>query len=157
MPSAITLIQPSLGSVDWGTNMNTNLQTIQDTLNTILNGLTYIYRGEQSGNDYEIGSFTCNGAWHDFDLSSKLPASCDSAHLKLEIYGAATSIKFRVQPYGYTTYNAVHYVRTQAVNVYNAIECIIKTPSSQIQYNIDAAAVQATLNVKGWFIPLTAL
>lgn len=117
-------------------------------------GHKYVDRGDIETVDYLITDFTKDGAWHDLDLSSKIPVNAVMVYMLVAIKSNTVNhfVKFRTNGF-VNAFNLVSFY-TQVIDVYNYINVFIKPDvNGIIEYKstIDETG-ELAVTILGWLI-----
>jgi hypothetical protein len=115
----------------------------------------FVDRGDPASNDFDVGDFTTDAAFHDLDLSNIVPSNAVAVVLKIVISSSDTagaSVLVRKNGNANTPVGAS--ARTQVIGVPMDQNVIVACDTSQVvEYR--AADVTWTLlriTVQGWFL-----
>jgi len=117
-------------------------------------GMTYVNRGDPSTWDFTVSNFTRDGALHDLDLSSIVPAGAVAVVAKVQIIASASAKTFLLGPNGnVNTYNSAG-VTTQVANIGIYGNFLVKLDAGRIvhYYATDTNITSINFIVCGWFI-----
>jgi len=117
-------------------------------------GHKYIDRGFITANDYRIGDFTLDDAYHTLDLSSIIAAGSVVCMLFIALKGDAGGLKFVVKKNGADNDYNVFSVFTQVANL-SAFAFGIVAPDENgiIEYSGSVSGITAAdMIVKGWLV-----
>lgn len=118
-------------------------------------GSTYVDRGDPAAVDFAVGDLTTNGAWHDLDLSSIVPAGAKSVILYVAMRDTAADVIVIFRKNGNSNSINVGGVANEDSHATSQRGDIIVALDSNrvIEYFTTNTSID-TLNitVKGWFI-----
>jgi len=114
---------------------------------------TYIDRGDPAVLD--LDTFTCDGSWHELDLSAIIPAGAKAVLLRLTIRDDAVGSYLRFRKTG--SANAINrsIIRTQVSMVYKNADMVVALDDNRkIEYSSAAGTtfVSSDLAVGGWWL-----
>lgn len=128
-------------------------KTLAET-KAILNLPCLVDRGDPAAYDYAVGDLTTDGAWHDLDLSSILPAGTVAALIKTQVKDDAAGSYFQFRKNGNS--NTIHTstIRTQAVDVTIEREHIVFPDTSRVvEYRAsNTTFTDINIVVCGWWL-----
>lgn len=114
----------------------------------------FISRGDASDIDWNASDFTTNGAWHDLDCSSIVPAGIRAILARVVVKTAGSGNVLAIRKNGFT--NQVNYFRviTQVANVNLEVTAILECDSDRVVEYWATNVSWTTLNVaiRGWWI-----
>lgn len=122
------------------------------------NGLllpAYIDRGDPAAFDFVKIDFTRDGAWHDLDLSSIVPAGAKAVNIRLEYNEFLASKHMQFRKNGNSNSKNVLIFKTSTVLGTRHNSGIVACDDDRIiEYKADASATWMTLNltVLGWIL-----
>lgn len=117
--------------------------------------VNYVDRGDPAAVDFAVGALTTDGAWHDLDLSSIVPASAKAVILRAAIEDDAASSAFAFRKNGNS--NAINIARqtTQVSGVTIHIPpTIVPVDANRVVEYLATNTTWTTINIAvcGWFI-----
>lgn len=115
---------------------------------------TYVFRGDPSSYDFNVGDLTTDGNYRALDLSSIIPANCKLVHIVCYLLDDAVNsyIQFKKQGNTWNINSAV--LRIHVANQANDLSFFVQPDADrEIQYR----ATNTTFNnisiaVCGWFV-----
>ena len=112
----------------------------------------FVDRGDPAAHDFS--SFTTDGAWHDLDLSSILPAGTFAVLLYVKILDDAAGSYFAVRKNGNSNEINTGIARTQVANIINEAQMTVFVDSGRIvEYKAsNLTFTSIDVSVLGWFI-----
>jgi len=114
---------------------------------------SYVDRGDPAAWDYQLANLTTDGAWHDLDLHTLVPAEAVAVKLLVRILDNAASsvITFRKKG-NVNTYNAA-FVRTQVANINIEGDLLASCSTDRIIQYLATNTVFTGIYilVRGWF------
>jgi len=148
---------------DWDTDgtlaANSDLKiptqkAIKTFVNTSISSSGYIDRGDHSAHDFSVGDLTTNGAWHDLDLSSIVPAGAKAVLLMVGMSDDAANRIVVFRKNGNTNTFNMSSISNHVTNIPNYGDLIVPCDTNRIiEYLADNATFTSiNINVKGWFI-----
>ena len=116
--------------------------------------INYVDRGDPANADKTVGDFTCNGAWHDLDLSTPVPAGAIAIYFRCFMTDNNTDTKIRFRKKGNSNEMAIVQQRTQVSNIGRDVTALCPCDANRvIQYLTTNTVVNnITLTVLGWMI-----
>jgi hypothetical protein len=117
--------------------------------------VNYVDRGDPAAFDFAVGDLTTDGAWHDLDLSSIVPASAKAVIIKVAIEDNAAGNAFAFRKNGNS--NAFNIARqaTQVADVtIHMPPTIIPVDTNRVIEYLATSTTWTTINIQvcGWFI-----
>ena len=117
----------------------------------------WVDRGDPSAADFRIGDLTADGAYHDMDLSSIVPAGATQVRLGIFLSNSqgAGQWKVRFRKNGNSNSHHAPMIRTSVANlVIDGSLQVFCDSSRVIEYQLenDANYTQVDITVLGWFI-----
>lgn len=115
---------------------------------------SFVDRGDPAAWDFIIGNFTADGAWHDLNLSSIVPAGAKSVLFLVYIRNDAVNKDFYLRRKGNANaYNMVMQ-RTEVANLVRVADGVCPCDENRvIQYYLTAVGwTRIRLTVKGWWL-----
>ena len=123
---------------------------------TGLTGLeAFVDCGDPAAWDFETASFTRNGAWHDLDLSSKVPEGAKWVYIIVRIDASAADQAVVFRENGNSNAINVRTVRIASVGLYwEHLHTFVRLDAARkIEYLAASVAVtEISLHVAGWII-----
>lgn len=118
-------------------------------------GLTFVSREGASPWDFTISSGNKNGAWHDTDLSSIVPADAVLVRLHAAFVSSVVGKTFGFRPHGWSLANGYLNRQAQVAGVqldFNG-EVPYGGPSEPIEFYVtDTNVGTAVFSVIGWWV-----
>lgn len=116
-------------------------------------GMQYVDRGSVISWDYLTASFTQNNAWHNLDLSSKIPIGSKLVLLHILFRGTVIGNYFYFQNPDYPTGVNISAVQVQTVNVYEEGDRWIAPNALRlIAYISKAPTNTMSVCIRGWLL-----
>lgn len=118
---------------------------------------SYVDRGDPATNDYGMGDFTRDGAWHMLDLSAIVPAGAVAVHLtgSFAAIGVQASIEFRKHGNVNLWNKCLQYIYVSWFTTAFEFVCALDS-QRRIDYRFwtqEMGNYQATdMTVKGWWL-----
>ena len=119
-------------------------------------GDTYVDRGDPSSWDWIVGALTTDGAWHDLDLSSIVPADVRLVHLNVEINSPTIEAYIQLRENGNVN---VHNRVAKTVSVANLYfrssdSIVVCDTNRKIEYWASSGVTWTAFSilVRGWWI-----
>jgi hypothetical protein len=114
----------------------------------------YVDRGDPATYDFDLSSLITDGAWHDLNLSSIVPAGAKAVHLRVEISDDVPNSVVRFRKNGNTNIHNAGVLKTQVANQEIDKDIIVSCDANRI---IEYLATNTTWTgiwiwVRGWFI-----
>lgn len=112
-------------------------------------------RGDPAAFDFTVIGFTCDGAWHDMNLSTIVPAGATLVAMRLLIKDDVVGSRITFRRRGDTNeYNVSDFFILTA-NQSQGHDMIVRCDGDRrIQYKASAVAwISISLCVKGWWVP----
>jgi hypothetical protein len=118
-------------------------------------GDVYVDRGDPSANDFEVGSFTLDTAWHDLDLSGIVTDSdATLVHLYCQLRDDVVGQHFQFRKNGNTNSFNLTGVRTQAAGVWVEYEmCVVLDDNRVVEYRGAVGINDVNVRIRGWWKP----
>jgi hypothetical protein len=115
---------------------------------------SFVGRGDATDYDFETAALTTDGAWHDLDLSSIVPAGAKAVLLLIIILDNATNSAFLLRENGNTREYNVSYITTQVANIPMVMDAVCSLDSNRvIEYKgSNLAFTEIDIIVKGWWL-----
>ena len=113
----------------------------------------YHDRGDPSAYDYTLANLTTDGAWHDLDLSSIVPAGATAVNLSIWIKDDLINKGLLFRKNGNTNPYAREELRTQTANIHNT-GCVIVVCDANRKIEYAATNViwtEINITVTGWW------
>jgi hypothetical protein len=138
---------------------NTTMQIVRYKVLNVGAAEQYVDRGDPSGYDFAVGSFTVDNAWHDLDLSSIVPAEAAGKRVFFLVLAAKTggsgsqALAFRTKgqtnPYDQDGISIIDDTIVHRGSFW--VEC---DSNREIQYLVTGSA-WSSINfvVRGWMVP----
>ena len=117
--------------------------------------VNYVDRGDPAAVDFAVGALTTDGAWHDLDLSSIVPASAKAVIIRAQIEDNAAGSIFAIRKNGNS--NIVNNARqvTQVADVpIHITPTIVPVDTNRVIEYFASNTTWTTINIAvcGWFI-----
>ena len=117
--------------------------------------VNYVDRGDPAAADFAVGALTTDGAWHDLDLSSIVPASAKAVIIRAQIEDNAAGSIFAIRKNGNS--NIVNNARqvTQVADVsIHITPTIVPVDTNRVIEYFASNTTWTTINIAvcGWFI-----
>lgn len=113
-----------------------------------------IYRGDPASTDVEKADFLVDGAFHNLDLSSIVPAGAKLVLFTLTLKSDAASKYTYWKMKGQTNNANRTTARTQSAGIIISYDCqVFLSEDRMLEYRIQAALwITISLTVKGWIL-----
>lgn len=119
----------------------------------LIAAMGFVDRGDLAVIDWDEGSFTRDGAFHDFDMSSKIPAGATWGYIEIaaQCTSSIGTVIFKKQ--GWTgTHNVFVCQPVVTGRYYYSFGWLQLTPARLVQYLIQPNVTNIIVNVKGWVV-----
>jgi hypothetical protein len=115
---------------------------------------TFVDRGDPSGFDLTLGSMTTDGNWHDWDLSSIVPAGATAVLISARITDDAAGSLFQLRENGNSNVYNTSVISTQVANIGFFMDMITACDTNRIvEYTAENLTWTAiNLTVRGWWV-----
>lgn len=112
----------------------------------------FVDRGDPAAYDRQVGDFTVDSDWHDWDLSAIVPAGAKAVLLRVMMKDDLVERLIQFQKNGNTnTFNSTH-IRAQVANVYIEQDLIVACDSDRvIEYYLTTGMDACNVIVRGWW------
>lgn len=113
----------------------------------------YVDRGDPAVADNATGEFTKDDAWHNYDLSSIVPAGAKTILIRVLAATTAAGHQFALRKEGNSNAINMAQVRTQVANVVISQDLIVSCDANRVLEYFATNATWSTLNVTvaGWW------
>ena len=117
-------------------------------------GNSYVDRGDVAAPDFAVGDLTTDGAYHDMDLSSIVPAGAVAVHIRVDCTDDSVASTFNLRENGNSNSINVFQVICRIANVTVSQDGIVTCDSSRVIEYFATNTVWTSLNVtvKGWWV-----
>lgn len=149
--SAVATVSDTAYGAGWDgvTTVAPSKNVVYDKIST----MGYVDRGDPAAYDLEQGAMTMDNAWHDWDLSSIVPAGATAVNLVglVQYTAAGNALFFRRN--GNTNQVAMPGIFSQVANVSNYSSIIVACDASRIiEYKATVSFTAISLVIIGWWI-----
>ncbi len=113
----------------------------------------FVDRGDPSAYDLEIADMTMDGTWHDWDVSSIVPAGAKAVVLSIHLRGNAANLYLQWRKKGNTNSYAAVLWRTQVANVVFGHQVTVACDANRvIEYQGSSSGIDlANICILGWY------
>lgn len=112
----------------------------------------FIDRGDPANVDWALEDFTADGAWHDLDLTSVVPAGASAVAFACVIFNTIEGKTIAFRTNGNSNSCNTSLVSNVAVGVISQDIIIAPDANGVIEYNTTAGGwLSLNLSVKGWW------
>jgi hypothetical protein len=116
-------------------------------------GLQYVFRGDPSNYDFNLGALSIDGAWHILNLASLIPANAKLVHLGLCVIADTIGLTFSIKKSSIVNDYNISSIVTQNSYTPNSIDVIVDCTAQQIKYRAYTGTWDTLgIIVMGWFI-----
>jgi len=118
-------------------------------------GDVYVDRGDPANYDFTVGDFTCDGNWHDLDLSSIVPSGATCVDLKIVVMDDAAGSYFAIRENGNTNSRNSLSTTTFVADIRNYVSGSIKCDENRIIEYMTTNTTFSNIDflVRGWVMP----
>lgn len=129
------------------------LRQVIDEIDSVGSSEVFADRGDPAANDYAVADLTTDGAWHDLDLSSIVPAGAKAVLLYVQILDNAASSLIVFRKNGIANSANAGVVSMQVANITNRADIIVACDTNRV---IEYLATNTTwtsigICVRGWW------
>lgn len=129
----------------------TGIATVSEDYNYLKT--SFVDRGDPAAYDFSHATFTIDNAWHDWDLSSVIPAGAKGVVFFFWFANTNVSIDIQLRRKGNVNTKNISNLRTLVASIFRGAEPIVPLDSNRkIQYKIDNIGVWSIAGcIKGWW------
>lgn len=128
----------------------------QKAAKTYVDAKTYfVDRGDPSGGDFNAASYTKDGAFHDLDLSSIVPAGAKAVLMRIYFKSDTVGVQLIFRKKGNANTFNISSVFVQVANTFIGYDLVVPCSTARvIQYNVSASGTWANIDtvVGGWWL-----
>lgn len=118
-------------------------------------GLTYVDRGDISSEDFNVGDYTIDTAWHDMDWSGIIDPGALLVLIRLGVKNNEAGRWMKWRPKGYTNNTNVSMIFTQVSLKDIDLDLLIRPDGNGIvQYCVHDSGTWSSMTtvIRGWFV-----
>jgi hypothetical protein len=149
-----SLTKATGAEIDAGTN-DDKFATAKAIADSGLLFTSFVDRGDPSAVDFAHGALTINGAYHNLDLSSIVPAGAKAVLIRLTLANATSGVYFRMRENGNSnTFNNFGYVIPTSSGPGQSVSAVVACDTDRvIEYAIEnSGSWSIGLTVGGWWL-----